>query len=362
MSALRTVVVISHHLCPVRHAIIRSQTLHRSSLSTFVKWLPAGSSSQYRLSSSSANSRPTNLNLFEDACPQGIQGDDCDNFKLWLESCRRYGLANCEEQLQGIQTGRKTLAEVLAEQDKLIAEIAQKYRAAQKNDQTGNAQGIQPEFSAFPKVDEPCPQGIQGDDCVRFKLWLENCYRFGLQDCMDQYQGVKAGRKTLQQIFDEQDKTIRAAASTVFQQHRKYSTASSSSSSPKGPADEDPGKDSTPDLSQLTQRQKLQRAVKEYGSTVIVFHVGISLMSLGFFYALVSSGVDVVRILQAVGIGEAIIQNKLATGTGTFVMAYAVHKVFAPVRIATTLTATPFIVRYLRRIGFLKAPKVKSKQ
>lgn len=35
-------------------------------------------------------------------------------------------------------------------------------------------------------------------------------------------------------------------------------------------------------------KEKLKKAVKEYGSTVIVFHVGISLMSLGMFYALVS--------------------------------------------------------------------------
>lgn len=33
---------------------------------------------------------------------------------------------------------------------------------------------------------------------------------------------------------------------------------------------------------------RLKRAVKEYGATVIVFHVGISLMSLGLFYTLVS--------------------------------------------------------------------------
>ena len=32
----------------------------------------------------------------------------------------------------------------------------------------------------------------------------------------------------------------------------------------------------------------LKQAVKDYGSTVIVFHVGISLVSLGFFYAIVS--------------------------------------------------------------------------
>ncbi|KAK7068292.1 hypothetical protein SK128_012895 [Halocaridina rubra] len=39
---------------------------------------------------------------------------------------------------------------------------------------------------------------------------------------------------------------------------------------------------------QLTSRQKLQRAVKEYGVTVIVFHVTISLASLGICYLLVS--------------------------------------------------------------------------
>lgn len=63
------------------------------------------------------------------------------------------------------------------------------------------------------------------------------------------------------------------------------------------------------------------------------------------------------------GVGGTLLENKLAAGTGTFVVAYAVHKVFAPVRIATTLTATPFIVRYLRRVGFLKVPEqLKSKQ
>lgn len=52
--------------------------------------------------------------------------------------------------------------------------------------------------------------------------------------------------------------------------------------------------------------------------------------------------------------------GKLATNASTFVAAYAVHKVFAPVRIAITLSASPFIVTYLRRIGFLKPPKIKK--
>ena len=41
----------------------------------------------------------------EAACPQGVQGDsdqqlNCGHFLTWLENCRRYGLANCAEQLQ----------------------------------------------------------------------------------------------------------------------------------------------------------------------------------------------------------------------------------------------------------------------
>lgn len=35
-------------------------------------------------------------------------------------------------------------------------------------------------------------------------------------------------------------------------------------------------------------KDKLKKAVKDYGSTVIVFHVSISLMSLGTCYLLVS--------------------------------------------------------------------------
>lgn len=38
----------------------------------------------------------------------------------------------------------------------------------------------------------------------------------------------------------------------------------------------------------VTRKEKLKKAVKEYGSTVIVFHVGISLASLGACYLLVS--------------------------------------------------------------------------
>ncbi|XP_055683032.1 uncharacterized protein LOC129789927 isoform X1 [Lutzomyia longipalpis] len=118
---------------------------------------------------------------------------------------------------------------------------------------------------------------------------------------------------------------------------------------PKGPTD---GVEAPP--KELSRREKLKVAVKDYGATVIVFHVTISLASLGLFYLLVSSGLDVKQILSTLNLGESALAGKVATEASTFVVAYAIHKVFAPVRISITLGATPFIVRYLRKRGILK--------
>ncbi|KAH8352258.1 hypothetical protein KR084_003011 [Drosophila pseudotakahashii] len=108
----------------------------------------------------------------------------------------------------------------------------------------------------------------------------------------------------------------------------------------------------------LSKREQLKRAFKEYGATIIAFHVGISVISLGGFYLLVSSGINLMPVLEFLGIGSSAIAEKVATGS-TFVVAFAVHKVFAPARISITLGTTPFIVRYLRSKGLLK-PKTGS--
>ena len=47
----------------------------------------------------------------------------------------------------------------------------------------------------------------------------------------------------------------------------------------------------------------------------------------------------------------------MAAEASNFVIAYALHKILAPVRIGITLAATPVIVRYLRKMGVLKVPK-----
>ena len=64
-----------------------------------------------------------------------------------------------------------------------------------------------------------------------------------------------------------------------------------------------------------------------------------------------------IAIMKSIGISEDMLKSGIAAGASTFVIAYAVHKVFAPARIAITLTCTPFLVRYLRRVGILKMVK-----
>ncbi|EDV57584.2 protein FAM210B, mitochondrial [Drosophila erecta] len=103
----------------------------------------------------------------------------------------------------------------------------------------------------------------------------------------------------------------------------------------------------------LSKKEQLKRAFKEYGATIVVFHVVISVISLGGFYALASCGINLVPVLEYLGMGSSAFAEKVATGS-TFVVAFAVHKIFAPARISITLGITPFIVRYLRSKGLLK--------
>ncbi|CAK6447313.1 unnamed protein product [Pipistrellus nathusii] len=94
-----------------------------------------------------------------------------------------------------------------------------------------------------------------------------------------------------------------------------------------------------------SKSQQLKKVFQEYGAVGVSVHIGISLVSLGMFYMVVSSGVDMSAILLKLGVKESLVQSKMAAGTSTFVVAYAIHKLFAPVRISITLVSVPLLVR-----------------
>ncbi|XP_035379848.1 protein FAM210B, mitochondrial isoform X2 [Electrophorus electricus] len=103
--------------------------------------------------------------------------------------------------------------------------------------------------------------------------------------------------------------------------------------------------------------KKVQSSMNPKGDAVgVSFHIGISLISLGIFYLGLSSGINMAAVLCKIGFNESVVQSKMAAGTSTFVLAYALHKLFAPLRISITLVSVPFIVRYLRKTGLFKPP------
>uniref|UniRef100_A0A8C8S984 Family with sequence similarity 210 member B n=1 Tax=Pelusios castaneus TaxID=367368 RepID=A0A8C8S984_9SAUR len=142
--------------------------------------------------------------------------------------------------------------------------------------------------------------------------------------------------------------TLQAAASNSPSSGSRKDTNRSPEKEATDPGDEDEKK--------ANKSQQLKKVFKEYGAVGVSFHVGISLISLGVFYLAVSSGMDMTAVLLKLGFNEALVQSKVAAGTSSFVLAYAIHKVFAPLRISITLVSVPFLVRYFRKIGFFKPP------
>ena len=215
-------------------------------------------------------------------CPQGVQGHDCVRFKLWLQNCQRHNL-DCDQMIEDFQSGRKTLAEIFAEQEAVIRAVAEEYKNP-SGDLAGH-EGLQStdfaRIGSFLGEQNSSGQGVQGSDCDRFRLWLWNCTKYNLWDCERQFEAYRSGKKTLDQIFQEQDEEFSKANRLYQQQKRYYST------SPRGSNEVSSSDTQMPEV-QLNQRQKLKRAVKEYGATVVVFHVCISLASLGGFYLAVS--------------------------------------------------------------------------
>lgn len=71
------------------------------------------------------------------------------------------------------------------------------------------------------------------------------------------------------------------------------------------------------------------------------------------------SGFDLVSLINKFNLLPEDFNTKVVAGASTFVVAYAFHKMFVPVRMGITLASAPLIVRYLRRIGFMKVRKTK---
>lgn len=71
------------------------------------------------------------------------------------------------------------------------------------------------------------------------------------------------------------------------------------------------------------------------------------------------SGVDVIPLMEYLGLSETIISPFRSSNLGNVALAYLMYKLATPARYTVTLAGTNYMVKYLRRTGKMK-PKEES--
>lgn len=107
------------------------------------------------------------------------------------------------------------------------------------------------------------------------------------------------------------------------------------------------------DAPPLSWRQRAKTFALEYGRVGIATHAVLSLVSFSAIYVGVTSGVDVHAIVDFFGVSNPAIKDTATSSAGSFLIAYTVYKISAPVRWPLTFAVTPIVLRALRRRGYM---------
>ena len=98
-----------------------------------------------------------------------------------------------------------------------------------------------------------------------------------------------------------------------------------------------------------SKKERFKIIVKQYGIIVVIFHVALSLVSLGACYVAVIRGIDLKPIIHFIFNVEDEQINGIIGNTSTFLVAYGFHKLMAPIRFPITAGVVPLLVKYLTR-------------
>ena len=220
--------------------------------------------------------------------PDTLEEHEYGAFNEWSNNCIEFCLPGCVEQIHHLTAGDKSMSQVFAEQRQLIESIANNYKLYGLDLPPGDttfcpftAQGIQEGFGGVemqPVHSRPCPEGVQDLDCHGLEQYLELCKHYRFTDCEEQLKKLHCGKKSITELLEDREKVLQDLV------HYYDANVSKASDDSKGSTHEQ-GHDGATELSQM---QRFKQMVKEYGTVVVVFHICISLISLGICYTLVS--------------------------------------------------------------------------
>lgn len=96
---------------------------------------------------------------------------------------------------------------------------------------------------------------------------------------------------------------------------------------------------------EVEQKVKPQDLLRKYGPAYLVTSIVLAVISYAICYLLISTGVDVMALLEKFGIKS----SAAAANTGTAAIAYAFHKAASPIRFPPTVALTPVVARWFGR-------------
>ncbi|KAI5632604.1 hypothetical protein NE865_14707 [Phthorimaea operculella] len=138
---------------------------------------------------------------------------------------------------------------------------------------------------------------------------------------------------------------------TLLQEHphKQCSTKSASTDSPE----------KEPPKPGLMTRLKIM--YRDYWYVTVPVHMVTSAIWFGSFYYVVSSGVDVLALVESIGISEKLTAPLKESGAGYFAVSLALYKLVSPLRYAVTIGGTTFAIKRLEALGWIKPVPSKER-
>ncbi|KAI4500405.1 hypothetical protein M0802_004367 [Mischocyttarus mexicanus] len=106
--------------------------------------------------------------------------------------------------------------------------------------------------------------------------------------------------------------------------------------------------------------QRMKQLTKDYWYILMPVHIVTSIGWVAIFYVTVKNGVDVVAIMEHLNLSEKYLDMLRNSGAGNWAIIYALYKICTPARYAVTIGGTTMSIRYLNRLGYLKASSFKK--
>ncbi|WAR13150.1 F210A-like protein [Mya arenaria] len=109
----------------------------------------------------------------------------------------------------------------------------------------------------------------------------------------------------------------------------------------------------------LSVFQRFKKTYKEHGKVLVGVHIFTSSIWFGSFFYAAKVGVDVIPVMEWLGISERVISPFRSSSLGDIALAYLMYKLATPARYTVTLAGTNLMIKYLRKAGRI-APKKES--